>query len=147
MSACASLTSSVTGGTTSVSSVRLSVTVALLPAASVTVALTERTVVQSTQVLVSDHPAALAIARVAAVTAVSPSVIATATPEASASIPDSDRLTSVDSVRLVTSSEAATVTAKFVSASAVVSKSKLSQRSRCYRRRLSCRQLPIHFRL
>ena len=40
MSACASLTSSVTGGTTSVSSVSVSVTVALLPAASVTVALT-----------------------------------------------------------------------------------------------------------
>ena len=54
-------------------------------------------------------------------TVVSPSVIVTETLEASASMPDSDRVTSVDSVRLVTTSSAATETVKTSPRSAEVS--------------------------
>ena len=94
---------------------------ALLPAASVTVALTVRAPsarpLRSWSATTQPLPSLVA----SALTVFVPSVISTETLAASESIPDRDRLTSVDSARFVTWSSAATETVKASPRSADVS--------------------------
>ena len=105
-----------------VSSVSVSVTAsALLPAASVTEAVTfsvpSARPLRSWSATTQPFPSLVA----SALTVFSPSVIATETLEASASMPDSDRVTFVDSAAFVTTSSDATETVKTSSRSAEVS--------------------------